>query len=157
MQSLIHNDRFRAFGPLRYVRLAVDPETERPRGTGFACFWNKEDADKAIKQGEILRAETMGTQTQVSIHLRPRDIDPVISLQPPNNPFSLPSLLTPDPSAGLAKNLVLHGRTLDVVRAVTREQATKLKEDGEKSREKADKRNLYLLREGGMSFPRLSN
>ncbi|KAF8552784.1 RNA-binding domain-containing protein [Imleria badia] len=122
---------FRAFGPLRYVRLTVEPETERPRGTGFACFWNKEDADKAIKQSEILRAETMGTQTQ-----------------PLKNPFSLPSLLTPDPSAGVAKNLVLHGRTLDVVHAVTREQATKLKEDGEKSREKADKRNLYLLREG---------
>ncbi|KAG8221477.1 hypothetical protein J3R82DRAFT_1690 [Butyriboletus roseoflavus] len=122
---------FRAFGPLRYVRLAVDPESDRPRGTGFACFWNKEDADKAIKQSETLRAETMGTQTQ-----------------PLKNPFSLPSLLTPDPSAGIAKNLVLHGRTLDVVRAVTREQATKLKEDGEKSREKADKRNLYLLREG---------
>ncbi|KAI9456596.1 hypothetical protein HD554DRAFT_2144789 [Boletus coccyginus] len=119
---------FRAFGPLRYVRLAVDPETGRPRGTGFACFWNKEDADKAIKQGETLRAETMGTQ-----------------LQHPKNPFSL---LTPDPSADVAKNLVLHGRTLDVVRAVTREQAAKLKEDGEKSREKADKRNLYLLREG---------
>src|SRR6266704_488190 len=31
-----YRDRFRAFGPLRYVRLAVDPETERPRGTGFA-------------------------------------------------------------------------------------------------------------------------
>ncbi|KAF8444032.1 hypothetical protein L210DRAFT_3611317 [Boletus edulis BED1] len=122
---------FRAFGPLRYVCLAVDPVAERPRGTGFACFWNKEDADKAIEQCEILHAETMGTQTQ-----------------PPKNPFALPSLLTPDPSASAAKNLVLHGRTLDVVRAVTREQATKLKEDHEKSREKADKRNLYLLREG---------
>lgn len=46
---------------------------------------------------------------------------------------------------------------LDVVRAVTGEQATKLREEGEKSREKADKRNLYLLREGGVSFLRLSN
>ena len=81
------------------------------------------------------------------------DMDPVISLQHPKNPFSLPSLLTPDPSASVAKNLVLHGRTLDVVRAVTREQAEKLKEDGEKSREKADKRNLYLLREGGTIPP----
>lgn len=60
--------RFRAFGPLRYVRLAVDSETERPRGTGFACFWNKEDADKAIEQSEILRSETMGTQTPVSTY-----------------------------------------------------------------------------------------
>jgi nucleolar protein 4 len=44
---------------------------------------------------------------------------------------------------------VLHGRTLDVVRAVTRDVAGKLKEDNERMREKADKRNLYLLREGG--------
>ena len=44
---------------------------------------------------------------------------------------------------------MLHGRTLDVVHAVTREDAGKLKEAGEKAREKADKRNMYLLREGG--------
>ncbi|KAH7890524.1 hypothetical protein F5I97DRAFT_38296 [Phlebopus sp. FC_14] len=122
---------FRAFGPLRYARITIDPETERSRGTGFACFWKKEDADKVIEQSEILRSETMGDQPQTS-----------------KNPFVLPSILTPDPSAGIAKNLVLHGRTLDVVRAVTREQAARLKEEGEKSREKADKRNLYLLREG---------
>ncbi|KIJ16203.1 hypothetical protein PAXINDRAFT_176279 [Paxillus involutus ATCC 200175] len=122
---------FRAFGPLRYARITVDPETDRSRGTGFACFWNREDADKVIEQSEILRSETMGNQPQ-----------------PAKNPFVLPSILTPDPSASVAKNLVLHGRTLDVVRAVTRDQADKLKEEGERSREKADKRNLYLLREG---------
>lgn len=59
------------------------------------------------------------------------------------------SILTPDPSAASAQSLVLHGRTLDVVHAVTREEAGKLKEAGEKAREKADKRNMYLLREGG--------
>lgn len=64
----------------------------------------------------------------------------------------MPSILTPDPSSTLAQNLVLHGRTLDVVRAVTRDEAGKLKEAGEKMREKADKRNMYLLREGGMLF-----
>jgi len=65
------------------------------------------------------------------------------------NPFKLPSILTPDPSSSLAQSLVLHGRTLDVVRAVTRGEATKLKEEGERKREKVDKRNVYLLREGG--------
>lgn len=65
------------------------------------------------------------------------------------NPFVLPSILTPDPSSSLAKSLVLHGRTLDVVRAVTRDVASRLKEEGERQREKADKRNIYLLREGG--------
>ena len=69
--------------------------------------------------------------------------------QPKKNPFSMPSILTPDPSSVSAHNLVLHGRTLDVVRAVTRDEAGKLKEAGEKMREKADKRNMYLLREGG--------
>ncbi|KAG0702628.1 hypothetical protein DFH29DRAFT_830161 [Suillus ampliporus] len=120
---------FRTFGALRYARITVDPETERSRGTGFACFWKKEVADKVIEQSEILRAETMGTQ-------------------PPKNPFTLPSILTPDPSSGVARSLVLHGRTLDVVRAVSRDEAGKLKEEGEKRREKADKRNIYLLREG---------
>nr|VWO94873.1 Eukaryotic translation initiation factor 3 subunit G (eIF3g) (Eukaryotic translation initiation factor 3 RNA-binding subunit) (eIF-3 RNA-binding subunit) (Translation initiation factor eIF3 p33 subunit homolog) (eIF3 p33 homolog) [Ganoderma boninense] len=122
---------FRAFGPLRYARITMDHATGRSRGTGFACFWNKEDADKAIEQSDILRAETLGNE-------------PVTK----KNPFKLPSLLTPDPSASIARNLVLHGRTLDVSRAVTRDEASKLKEAGERQREKADKRNLYLLREG---------
>ncbi|KAI0031894.1 hypothetical protein K488DRAFT_38076, partial [Vararia minispora EC-137] len=103
----------------------------RLRGTGFACFWNTDDADKAVEQSAILRAETTG-QTEA----------------PKRNPFAMPSILTPDPSAPSAHTLVLHGRTLDVVRAVTRDEATRLKEEGEKAREKADKRNMYLLREG---------
>ena len=41
---------------------------------------------------------------------------------------------------------------MDVIRAVTREEAGKLKEAGERQREKADKRNLYLLREGSASL-----
>jgi len=54
---------------------------------------------------------------------------------------SMPSILTP--SSTLIQSLVLHERTLDVVRAVTRDEA------GGKATEKADKRNMYLLREGG--------
>ncbi|KAI6159066.1 hypothetical protein EDD17DRAFT_922105 [Pisolithus thermaeus] len=124
---------FKTWGPLRYARVTIDPETERSRGTGFVCFWNKDDADKVIEQSEILRTETIGNQPQ-----------------PAKNPFTIPSILTPDPSSSIARNLVLHGRTLDVVRAVTRDRAAKLKEEGEKAREKADKRNLYLLREGAV-------
>jgi hypothetical protein len=51
---------FRAFGPLRYARITLDHTTGRGRGTGFACFWNKEDADKAIAQSDLLKAETRG-------------------------------------------------------------------------------------------------
>lgn len=71
---------------------------------------------------------------------------------PQKNPFTLPSLLTPDPSSVLAAPLVLHGRALDVTLAVTRDEAVKLKDDGERARERADKRNLWLLREG-VIFP----
>lgn len=123
----------------------------RSRGTGFVCFWNKEDADKVIEQSDILRKETLGSEmsavrfdlcllylTSTNLHHR----------KPKANPFKLPSLLTPDPSASMAQTLVLQGRTMDVIRAVTREQAGKLKEAGERQREKADKRNMYLLREG---------
>ncbi|KAF5379115.1 hypothetical protein D9615_005877 [Tricholomella constricta] len=122
---------FRSFGSLRYARITIDHATGRSRGTGFACFWNKEDADKVVAQSDLLRVETTGVATPVK-----------------KNPFTLPSILTPDPSSTLAQSLVLHGRTLDVVRAVTRDEAGKLKEAGEKSREKADKRSMYLLREG---------
>ncbi|KAF8638463.1 hypothetical protein AX17_002197 [Amanita inopinata Kibby_2008] len=125
---------FRTFGPLRYARITLDHATGRSRGTGFACFWNKEDADKVIVQSELLKAETTGGNT--------------VSLQQKKNPFTLPSILTPDPSSSLAQSLVLHGRTLDVVRAVTRDEAGRLKEEGERAREKTDKRNMYLLREG---------
>ncbi|KAF8068858.1 hypothetical protein FPV67DRAFT_1093520 [Lyophyllum atratum] len=122
---------FRTFGPLRYARITIDPATGRSRGTGFACFWNVEDADKAVAQSDMLRMETTGVAAPTK-----------------KNPFTPPSILTPDPSSSLAQSLVLHGRTLDVVRAVTRDDAAKLKEAGEKVREKADKRNMYLLREG---------
>jgi nucleolar protein 4 len=66
-----------------------------------------------------------------------------------SNPFALPTVLTADPSSSLVSKLVLHGRTLDVARAVTREQAGQMREDGEKARNAGDKRNTYLMREGG--------
>ncbi|KZV91655.1 hypothetical protein EXIGLDRAFT_675838 [Exidia glandulosa HHB12029] len=129
---------FRAFGPLRYARITMDRESGRSRGTGFACFWNREDADAVIEHAQLLRDEIGDTSTGSALNRK--------------NPFSMPSILTPDPSSSLARTLVLHGRTLDVTRAVTRDQAGKLKEEGERRREKADKRNLYLMREG-VIFP----
>lgn len=41
------------------------------------------------------------------------------------------------------------GRTLNVALAVSRDEASRLRETAEKQREKKDTRNLYLLREGG--------
>ncbi|KAG8831086.1 RNA recognition motif-containing protein [Serendipita sp. 400] len=124
---------FKAFGSLRYVRIVMDHESGRSKGTAFACYWKKEDADKVAAISQTLSKDV--------------NMDTVA-----RNPFSAPSLLTPDPSSSLARNLVIHGRTLDVVLAVTRETAGKLRDVGVKMREKADKRNLYLMREG-VIFP----
>ncbi|GAB1521077.1 RNA recognition motif-containing protein [Rhizoctonia solani] len=132
---------FRAFGPLRYARITMDHETGRSRGTGFVCFWKKDDADAAIAEAEAM-AKELGMDK------------PAAGSSKAHNPFSM-SLLTPDPSASLAKRLVLHGRTLSVARAVTRNEADRLREEGERSREKQDKRNLYLMREG-VIFPNSS-
>ena len=62
---------FRAFGPLRYARITLDPATGRSRGTGFACFWNKTDADKVVEQSDLLRSESMGGETVRLSPLRP--------------------------------------------------------------------------------------
>ena len=137
---------FRTFGPLRYARIAIDPSSGRSRGTGFACFWNVEDADRVVSLCEEVRAETGGTSTTATATTTQK-----------KNAFVLPSILTPDASSSLARSLVLYGRTLDVVRAVTRDVAGRLKEEGERMREKADKRNMYLLREGGESLFFLSS
>jgi RNA recognition motif-containing protein len=35
----------------------MDHETGRSRGTGFVCFWEKEDADEAIEEAEAMAKE----------------------------------------------------------------------------------------------------
>ncbi|KAJ9095327.1 hypothetical protein QFC21_005693 [Naganishia friedmannii] len=132
-------DLFRTFGPLRYAKITMDHATGRSRGTGFACFWKKEDADSALAEAARVHQITGANQTG-------------LNSAPSVNPFALPSILTIDPSSQAAAKLVLHGRTLDVVRALTREDASIKKEDAEKFRQKSDKRNTYLMREG-VIFP----
>jgi RNA recognition motif-containing protein len=60
--------RFRAFGPLRYARITLDKDTGRSRGTGFACFWKREDADMAIEEAEAM-AKELGTDVRHNSHL----------------------------------------------------------------------------------------
>ncbi|WWC67499.1 uncharacterized protein I206_101407 [Kwoniella pini CBS 10737] len=132
------NTLFRTFGPLRYARITIDKMTGRSRGTGFVCFWNTEHADEAILEAEKVARETGANAMPLGGGAK--------------NPFALPSVLTADPSSSLASRLVLHGRTLEVSRAVTREQAGLMKEDSERARNAGDKRNTYLMREG-VIFP----
>ena len=128
-------DLFRSFGPLRYARITMDPVTNRSRGTGFICFWKRESADALLRDAEIVHQETSAPDAHAK-----------------SNPFKVPSVITADPSAPLVARFSLHGRVLHVVRAVTRETASSLEATARKEREKGDKRNTYLLREG-VPFP----
>lgn len=127
-------DLFRSFGPLRYARITMDPATKRSRGTGFLCYWKKESADALLREAAMVQNETSASSLG--------------DKQLASNPFSVPSVITADPSAPMVARFTLHGRVLHVVRAVTRETASQLEESGRKSREKGDKRNTWLLREG---------
>ncbi|WVO24909.1 uncharacterized protein IAS62_006289 [Cryptococcus decagattii] len=133
------NTLFRSFGPLRYAKITIDKASGRSRGTGFICFWKNEHADEVIEEAQRVAMETGANSIP-------------LGGAAPKNPFALPSLLTADPSSTLASRLVLHGRTLDITRAVTRETASQMKEDTERLRNAADKRNTYLMREG-VIFP----
>jgi len=129
---------FRSFGPLRYARITMDSSTNRSRGTGFVCFWNRDSADAVLREAAIVESETTATGVESSL--------------PKSNPFTVPSVITADPSAPLVSKFSLHGRVLNVVRAVTRDTATHLEDSARRAREKGDKRNTWLLREG-VPFP----
>lgn len=59
-------------------------------------------------------------------------------------------MLTADPSASSNQKLTLHGRVLAAVAALSKGDADKLREDRDKKgNTKTDRRNLYLMREGG--------
>ncbi|KAL6236370.1 hypothetical protein BDW75DRAFT_207057 [Aspergillus navahoensis] len=128
-------DHFTQFGPLRYARIVVDPETERPRGTGFVCFWKPEHAQACVqgapKQQDPLAAEKekgkKGTIIKQSV-LQNENADPT-------------------------GRYTLDGRVLQITWAVSKSRATQLQEEGVSKRlvRDTDKRRLYLLNEGTLS------
>ncbi|RHZ48551.1 mRNA-binding ribosome biosynthesis protein NOP4 [Aspergillus thermomutatus] len=129
-------EHFTQFGPLRYARIVVDPETERPRGTGFVCFWKVEDAASCVreapKQQDTLIAEKdKGKKSSTALKHS--------ILQNENS----------DPSG----RYTLDGRVLQVARAVSKSQAARLEEEGISNRlvRDTDKRRLFLLSEGTIS------
>jgi nucleolar protein 4 len=124
---------FHSFGPMRYAKLTMDKQTKRPKGTAFVCFWQKENADKALEQARKV-AQDSSTSNPIATKA--------------HNPFSAPSILTADPSSLSTVPLTLHGRVLSVTSALDRTQADTMATAAQAAREKKDKRNTYLMREG---------
>ncbi|KAJ5150607.1 RNA recognition motif domain eukaryote [Penicillium coprophilum] len=111
-------DHFKThFGPLRYARVVLDYETERPRGTGFP---------------------PRGTESMAPNKDKPK-----------SNTAMKHSVLN-DENSDPSGRYTLDGRVLQVARAVSKGQASKLEEEGASRRlvRDTDKRHLYLLNEG---------
>jgi nucleolar protein 4 len=122
-------EHFTQFGPLRYARIVVDHETERPRGTGFVCFWKLDDAITCIrgapKTNEMPADKERSKPAMKHSVLQNEDADP-------------------------SGKYTMEGRVLQVARAVNKREATRLNEEGVSRRlvRDKDKRRLYLLSEG---------
>ncbi|KAF9332428.1 RNA recognition motif-containing protein [Podila minutissima] len=129
---------FRHWGKLRYCRVTMDHDTGRSRGTGFVCYYNKGAADNCMAEAEKVAAIVAPIQAEND--------------RKKKNNFVKHTVLQPDLPEELALKFTLNGRVLNVVRAVDKTSATNLLEAGQHKREREDRRNLYLMREG-VIFP----
>jgi nucleolar protein 4 len=119
-------EHFEQFGPVRYARVVMDRATDRPKGTGFVCFYNVDDAVACFK-GAPKHQPTGANAVKHSV--------------------------LEDSSADPTGKYTLDGRLLQVSRAVAKDEATKLTEEGTAARfgRDVDKRKLYLLGEGSVA------
>lgn len=124
---------FTQFGPVRYARVVMDKTTDRPRGTGFVCFFNIEDAESCLRgaprhqptgANAIKRGDSSNSQVKHSV-LEDEGADP----------------------SGM---YTIEGRILQISKAVEKNEAARLTEEGTNMRTNRDKdkRKLYLLSEG---------
>lgn len=128
-------DHFQQFGSTRYARVVMDYGTERSKGTGFVCFYEKDDADACLRNAP--------TRPIASAPDKGQDGKPVQA------PHSILQNDMADPTG----QYTLDGRILQVTRAVAKSEADRLTEEGVNHRYKrdTDKRRLYLLSEGTIS------
>lgn len=131
----ILSKHFASFGAVRYARVVLDYATERSRGTGFVCFYDKENADACLR----------GAPQPQSAARKPGD-----NKKNSTAALSVKHSLLEDIYADPSGRYTLEGRVLQISRAVDRNEATRLTVEGSSIREARDKdkRRLYLLSEG---------
>ncbi|KAI9827500.1 MAG: RNA recognition motif-containing protein [Thelocarpon impressellum] len=127
---------FSQFGPVRYARIVMDHVTGRPKGTGFVCFYNVPDAEACLREAPRLQQAPANTTKKSN----------------PSAPLVKHSVLENE-LADAGGQYTLDGRVLQLSRAVGRNEAVKLTEEGTSKRDRRDrdKRRLYLLSEGTVS------
>jgi nucleolar protein 4 len=126
-------EHFEQFGPVRYARVVMDKATDRPKGTGFVCFYNVEDAESCFRNAPAYQP------TGANATKKGDSVTPQLKH----------SLLEPE-NADSSGKYTIDGRLLQISKAVEKDQATKLAEEGTHFRDNRDKdkRKLYLLSEG---------
>lgn len=113
-------ERFAKFGEINYCVLVTDPSTGISRGSAFVQFKNKEAVDAVMRE-----AYPYGRKQQPAKHQKRQASKSMLE--------------------GMSE-LLVHGRPVVVDVAVERGTAAQLKEQHVRQK---DKRNLYLLNEGG--------
>lgn len=131
-------DHFGSFGPVRYSRVVLDPATGRSRGTGFVCFYRQEDTNACLRESP--RPPSAPGQGRTT-----------------NGGSSFPQMKQShleDLKADYSGRYIFEGRLLQVSRAVDKSEAMHLMTAGSSLRDARDKdrRRLYLLSEGTISF-----
>lgn len=123
-------EHFGQFGPVRYARVVTDAETGRSRGTGFVCFYNQSDATSSLKGA-------------------PRT-EPDVKKKSESAPHPAKRSILEKEWLDKTGQYTLEGRVLQVARAVSRTDASRLADEGSSKRfaRDTDKRRLYLLSEG---------
>ncbi|KAI9804251.1 MAG: RNA recognition motif-containing protein [Piccolia ochrophora] len=126
-------EHFKQFGAVRYARIVLDHNTERPKGTGFVCFYDKSNADNCLRGAPLQNPQALSHATKKS------DVVPIVKHSVLENDLA-------DPEG----QYTVEGRVLQISKAVDRTEAAKLTEEGLASRDRRDrdKRRLYLLSEG---------
>ncbi|ORZ09148.1 hypothetical protein BCR42DRAFT_381797 [Absidia repens] len=141
-------DLFKQWGPVVYARITRDKESGLSRGNGFVCMRNKDDADKCLEEADALRKMSVNDATDDQTALNSL----MSKREKKKSNLAYSSILTPDAGSGEGRKFTLHGRVLDVTRALDRQSAQKMKDDKDSLKKKDDVRNLYLMREG-VIFP----
>ena len=125
-------EHFKAFGPIRYARVVLDATTRWPKGTGFVCFFNSEDAISCLREAPRLQTT------------------PVNSSKKGNNTALSKHSVLEDMHSDRTGRYSLEGRVLHISPAVDRNEANRLAVQGSSVRDTRDKdkRRFFLLSEG---------
>ncbi|KAF1838063.1 RNA-binding domain-containing protein [Decorospora gaudefroyi] len=125
-------EHFQQFGGIRFARVVVDRETERPKGTGFVSFFTEEDMIDCLKGVPRVK-------------LQKKNLD-----KKDGSTITVTHSVLEDEDADPTGKYTIDGRILQLSRAVDKNEATRLTAEGAASRfnRDKDKRRLYLLNEG---------